>query len=535
MQKQYPISGADEHTPSIPQYFSWINNTNEGSTEKQTLINLDFFRYLKETYGMQIRIYAWDAGNFDGAAEGYGSIRSEKFRAQYPEGYQNVVAAAEKLGIRMGLWGSPDGFGDDAETEKERFDFFVHLCRDHHFAQFKIDGVCGQLRPEKAALYAKMLAECRKYSPDLVVLNHRLKLYEAAPYVTTALWNGAETYVDVFQGNEMTCMHHRGFIFHRGHTEGLGRMFEDHGVCISSCIDYFEDDLIYQAFGRCLILAPEMYGNPWLMRDGELAKLARVYNLHRANAHILTEGVVLPEALGCDAVSRGTGEKRFICTGNDRWETRTIRLPLDQSIGLHAKGAYAVNIRHPYEEHLGVFAYGSTVEIPLLPFRAALIEVALPEQAGPVLTNCRYEMIKEDKDGAPLQVRFLFSKGGAVEMIKAGQKSPFAQIAPVDIQEKPPVLLGELSDVTKDPENGEYLYEKLEEFAKENSCVKEHRGFGFMQGLEFTMPVKDIAAKALENGLILISAGANTIRFLPPLVMQKAQIDEMIEILKKCI
>lgn len=84
-------------------------------------------------------------------------------------------------------------------------------------------------------------------------------------------------------------------------------------------------------------------------------------------------------------------------------------------------------------------------------------------------------------------------------------------------------------------ENGDYLYEKLEEFAKENPLVKEHRGFGFMQGLEFTMPVKDIAAKALENGLILISAGANTIRFLPPLVMQKEQIDEMMEKLKKCI
>ena len=84
-------------------------------------------------------------------------------------------------------------------------------------------------------------------------------------------------------------------------------------------------------------------------------------------------------------------------------------------------------------------------------------------------------------------------------------------------------------------ENGEYLYAKLEEFARENDCVKEHRGYGFMQGLEFTMPVKDIVAKALENGLILISAGANTIRFLPPLVMQKAQIDEMIGILKKCI
>lgn len=84
-------------------------------------------------------------------------------------------------------------------------------------------------------------------------------------------------------------------------------------------------------------------------------------------------------------------------------------------------------------------------------------------------------------------------------------------------------------------ENGAYLYEKLEKFAKETPSVKEHRGYGFMQGLEFTMPVKDIINKALEKGLILISAGANTIRFLPPLIMQKAQIDEMVEILKTCI
>lgn len=84
-------------------------------------------------------------------------------------------------------------------------------------------------------------------------------------------------------------------------------------------------------------------------------------------------------------------------------------------------------------------------------------------------------------------------------------------------------------------ENGAYLYEKLEEFAKANSSVVDHRGYGFMQGLEFNHPVKDIAAKALENGLILIAAGTHTIRFLPPLIMQKEQIDEMMEILKKCV
>ena len=58
--------GADERSPSRAEYFSWINNTNEGSTEKQTLINLDFFKWLRDTYGMHLDIYAMDAGNIDG-------------------------------------------------------------------------------------------------------------------------------------------------------------------------------------------------------------------------------------------------------------------------------------------------------------------------------------------------------------------------------------------------------------------------------------------------------------------------------------
>ena len=101
MNKTAKNAGADNFTPSVPQYFSWINNTNEGSTEEHTLINLDFFKYLQDTYGMQIKIYAWDAGNFDGASEGYGSLESPKFRSQYPEEYNKVVEKARSLGIRM--------------------------------------------------------------------------------------------------------------------------------------------------------------------------------------------------------------------------------------------------------------------------------------------------------------------------------------------------------------------------------------------------------------------------------------------------
>ena len=77
-------AGSDELTPSKPQYFSWINSTNEGSTEAQTLANLDYFRWLKDTYGMQLEIYAWDAGNLDGSRETYETFDSPKMKKQYP-------------------------------------------------------------------------------------------------------------------------------------------------------------------------------------------------------------------------------------------------------------------------------------------------------------------------------------------------------------------------------------------------------------------------------------------------------------------
>ena len=459
MNKTAANAGADNFTPSVPQYFSWINNTNEGSTERQTLINLDFFKYLKDTYGMEIKIYAWDAGNFDGASEGYGNLNSPKFRSQYPDEYTNVVAKAKELGIRMGLWGSPDGYGDTPETQKERFDFFVHLCRDHDFALFKLDGVCGRLRPEKAGVFAEMLKECRKYSPDLIVLNHRLDFYEAEEFVTTYLWNGTETYVDVLSCNANTAMHGRAFMFTRGHTDNLERLAEDHGVCISSSIDYFEDELIYQAFNRSLILAPEIYGNPWLMRDDELAKLARVYNLHARNAAILVEGKLLPESYGANAVLRGSASKRFISTGNNSWDAKTITVRIGGETGMDTEKPVAVNIHHPYEKHLGFFKCGDCVEIELMPFRATLIELAAADKAEPMLTNCEYEIIKEEKDGTPVEVRYLKADGGEISLLKNANETPFAVIGKTDIKERAPLYLGALTNETKNPANGELLYE----------------------------------------------------------------------------
>lgn len=74
-----------------------------------------------------------------------------------------------------------------------------------------------------------------------------------------------------------------------------------------------------------------------------------------------------------------------------------------------------------------------------------------------------------------------------------------------------------------------YLEGKLDEIANRYDFIKERRGLGFMQGLEFSIPVSDIASRAIDAGVILITAGKNVIRFVPPLVVEKEHIDEMSE------
>ena len=79
-------------------------------------------------------------------------------------------------------------------------------------------------------------------------------------------------------------------------------------------------------------------------------------------------------------------------------------------------------------------------------------------------------------------------------------------------------------------EMGAYLWEKLEELMASSETVCGHRGMGLIQGLEFTVPAGPIVSKALlEERLVLISAGEKVIRFVPPLVIEKADVDEMVK------
>jgi len=82
---------------------------------------------------------------------------------------------------------------------------------------------------------------------------------------------------------------------------------------------------------------------------------------------------------------------------------------------------------------------------------------------------------------------------------------------------------------------GDYLSLKLNEVKNKYDIIVDHRGKGLMQALEFKSPVNRIIAKALEKGLILISAGANVIRFLPPLILEEKHVNDMIEILTECL
>lgn len=84
-------------------------------------------------------------------------------------------------------------------------------------------------------------------------------------------------------------------------------------------------------------------------------------------------------------------------------------------------------------------------------------------------------------------------------------------------------------------ETGSYLEEKLDELVSQYDFIDTRRGLGLMQGLVFNRQVGNIITKALEKGLILINAGTNIIRFVPPLIITKKNIDDMIVILKTCL
>ncbi len=102
--------------------------------------------------------------------------------------------------------------------------------------------------------------------------------------------------------------------------------------------------------------------------------------------------------------------------------------------------------------------------------------------------------------------------------------NPFvgAAVSAVFDQFKELDILSNVNDVAP------YMETKLDELVDKYECLTARRGMGLMQGVVCTLPVGQVSAKALEKGLIVITAGSDVLRFVPPLVITKADVDEMI-------
>ncbi len=95
-------------------------------------------------------------------------------------------------------------------------------------------------------------------------------------------------------------------------------------------------------------------------------------------------------------------------------------------------------------------------------------------------------------------------------------------------------LFEELDVIAHVNEIAPYLEQRLDELVAKYDFLSERRGMGLMQGLVVEgRPVGEIVSKALENGLIVMSAGGNVIRLVPPLVIERTDVDEMVRRLER--
>lgn len=84
-----------------------------------------------------------------------------------------------------------------------------------------------------------------------------------------------------------------------------------------------------------------------------------------------------------------------------------------------------------------------------------------------------------------------------------------------------PEFLAQVNEV------GEYLMERLSEI--NSPLIKEVRGRGLMVGVEFTIDVSPLVNNGYQNGLLLVNAGENVLRFVPPLILEKQHVDVLVD------
>jgi hypothetical protein len=409
-------------------YFDWLCHDNSGPREAEVLANFAALRRLKELYGLQFDIYNSDAGLVESQGTYYPQFKAD-FLARFPDGLKPLAEASKALGMRLGLWLGPDGFGETPDAMAARREQLLSWVRDFNVGLFKMDTVVSELaHPDKYILEKKYqaladaLAQARRIDPGFIAINHRIN---DSPYMLTItdclLWRGEETYIDVHISNETASLYNRDCSIGRELTsEFFGtpcRLFEDHGICFNSCLEKWEDDLVTQAFGRASVLSPEMYGTFFFLGDEDYPRLARLIQLHKRLEPLLKTAYPLP---GGD-IAHADGASSLVLVRNMTWEPAVNTIPLDASIGLAAAPGTALTVRqrHPWEmlmKRAGEgFVVGGRLSVDLDPFSLRLIQVDTVPPAEPIVAGAPYEVVP-GPDGGSFGVKLLGTPGQTAEV-----------------------------------------------------------------------------------------------------------------------
>ena len=136
-----------------------------------------------------------------------------------------------------------------------------------------------------------------------------------------------------------------------------------------------------------------------------------------------------------------------------------------------------------------------------------------------------------------IPIGLTLSKNGIMSSLKVGEHSTTyggnplacaAAAATIDILEQENLP-------EKARAQGKYLVSKLDQLRDDHAIIREVRGLGLMIGVEMRFEVIDIILGSLERGVLMLDAGRNVLRFLPPLVITRTHIDRAIEVLDEVI
>lgn len=473
-------------SPSRSLYYDYANQNYQGTDEHKIMADLGFFKWMHDTYDMKLDYFLMDGGVIDNAIlyhhstnkVAYGNLNSTAFIRHFPNKFKNINELAKSFDCRLGLTIGPDGFGSSNRDAAKRIRLMADLCRDYNFGLFKLDGSISKLRSDKESYLEQSIQKALEISPDLLVTNSGIDLgAEISTYIPVTDWAGQSSYTDVNDFNSMTGVHHRLGSMDRPIVPDMNRLKDDKGVGLSSALDFWEDDLVLQAFNRNTLFSPEIFGNPWFLKDEELPRLARIFNIHQRYNDILVNSKILPaDQYGDNAVSRGDGETRLITLRNLSFKPQKYRITIDNSIGIKADGTFMVRQIFPNERYIGRYMQGSTAEVTVDPFHAALFIVTL-HATDVDLRGCNYEVVQAIA-GKPITVKLLGMPGQKIKLSWGGSEQTVttAKLAGVskpgffrkgltfrfpgsrsanDFHRK----LGELSSFSINPQEAEYIYE----------------------------------------------------------------------------